>query len=259
MNQADDQTQEIAQEMEFLGYDRILTPVGRSCIELFRDTAELAREVQSETKPHYEPVVEQFAGLAAVHIDYVVAAGALMLLGKGGWRPVSPPGTTACVIEELHRDGGEGPAIEAADTRRVVQVTDLAAETRWPQFTDAARSETAVRSMICLPLYTHVRTWGALTLLGDQPNALDRDVQQAGEILATHTALTLEAVHHDRHYRSALGSRDIIGQAKGVLMERFEVDAVAAFALLTRLSEESHRPVVVVAKELLENKLSAKP
>ena len=66
-------------------------------------------------------------------------------------------------------------------------------------------------------------------------------------------------MHHDRHYRSALGSRDIIGQAKGMLMERSDVDAVAAFALLTRLSEESHRPVVVVAKELLETNAGYRP
>ncbi len=93
-------------------------------------------------------------------------------------------------------------------------------------------------------------------MLADQPGGLDAAAEDAGEILATHTALTLDAVHHDRHYRSALGSRDIIGQAKGVLMERFDIDAVAAFALLTRLSEESHRPVVVVAEELLETKTS---
>jgi AmiR/NasT family two-component response regulator len=96
-------------------------------------------------------------------------------------------------------------------------------------------------------------------LLSDRPNALDAESQQAGEILATHMALTLEAVHHDRQYRSALGSRDIIGQAKGMLMERFDVDALAAFALLTRLAEESHRPVVVVAKELLETKPAVAP
>jgi GAF domain-containing protein len=219
----------------------------------------LVREVQGETKPHYEAVAEEFAGLAPRYIDDVVHAGALLFVGRAGWRSVSQPGTTGFAIEQLHMDLQEGPAIAAANGRQVVGITDLAVETRWPRFTDAAASQTAVRSMICYPLYTHVHTWGALMLLADRPRVLDGDSQQAGEILATHMALTLEAVHHDRHYRSALGTRDIIGQAKGVLIERFDVDAVAAFALLTRLAEESHRPVVVVAKELLETKSADTP
>lgn len=52
----------------------------------------------------------------------------------------------------------------------------------------------------------------------------------------------------------AANCRQVVRQAKGMLMERFDVGAVAAFALLTRLAEESHQPVVVVAKELLETK-----
>ena len=259
MTKADDHPQELRREMEFLGYDHRFAAVGRTCVDLHRHIAVLAREVQGENKPHYEPVAEEFAGLAPRYIDDVAHAGALLFVGRAGWRSVSRLGTTGFGIEQLHIDLQQGPAIDAANGRRVVRVTDLAAETRWPRFTDAAASQTAVRSMICYPLYTHVHPWGALMLLADRPGVLGGDSQQAGEILATHMALTLEAVHHDRHYRSALGSRDIIGQAKGMLMERFDVDAVAAFALLTRLAEQSHRPVVVVAKELLETKSADAP
>jgi AmiR/NasT family two-component response regulator len=61
-------------------------------------------------------------------------------------------------------------------------------------------------------------------------------------------------VQHTRRLPSALGSRDIIGQAKGILMERYEIGPGAAFSLLTRLSRESNKPVVVIAKELVETK-----
>ena len=58
-------------------------------------------------------------------------------------------------------------------------------------------------------------------------------------------------------YRSAPGSRDIIGQAKGASMERFDIDALAAFALLDPVVGGTRtRPVVVVAEELLETKTS---
>lgn len=78
----------------------------------------------------------------------------------------------------------------------------------------------------------------------------------AGVIVATHAALTLETVHTDRSLRAALGGRDIICRANDVLMERFHIDAVDASSSLTRLAEESHRPVVV-AEELLQAKEAA--
>ena len=252
-------TDERPQELDFLGYGGGIVPFASSDVDFHRDVAMLARRVHAETRPHYEPVAAEFAALATTHLESVAEAGALLLLGKAGWRSVSELETSAALIEQLHMDLRDGPAIDAAQDTKVVRVADLTSETQWPRFSDAAVANTPVRSLLCIPLYTHIHTWGALMLLSHRPNGLDHGTEQAGAILATHAALTLEAMHHDRHYRSALGSRDIIGQAKGVLMERFDIDAGAAFALLTRLAEESHRPVVVVAKEMLETKLDGRP
>jgi GAF domain-containing protein len=245
------------QEMDFLGYDCGLVLVPQTSFGLHREIAELSRRVHAETRPHYEPIAAEFAALAPTHIPCVADAGALVLLGNE-WREVSAPETSAGVIEALQAEAGEGPAIVAAEARQVMRIDDIAAETRWPRFTEAALARSPARAMLCCPLYTHIHTWGVLILLADHPYGLDDDAQEAGTILATHLALTLDGMHHDRHYRSALGSRDIIGQAKGVLMERFDIDTNRAFALLTRLAEESHRPVVVVAKELLETNRGAK-
>jgi AmiR/NasT family two-component response regulator len=55
----------------------------------------------------------------------------------------------------------------------------------------------------------------------------------------------------DREFRRALASRDVIGQAKGILMERFGIDAVRAFELLKRLSQESNTAVVDIAERLV--------
>lgn len=59
-------------------------------------------------------------------------------------------------------------------------------------------------------------------------------------------------LRRDSQFRSALASRDIIGQAKGRLMERFQIDAGAAFQLIKRLSQESNTPVVEIAQRLVE-------
>lgn len=241
-----------AKEVEILGNGK-LVPIGPTRFAFHRKVADLMRAVAAEPRSHYEPTAAKFADLAVRYIGGVDAAGALLLLGRGDWQPVSEPDEPAAFIEKRHIDLGEGPATQAARDQQTVRIPDLATETRWPEFTDSL-VDLPVRSMVCLPLYTHIHSWGALMLLANRPDQLDCEAEEAGTILAAHMAMMLDALHQDRHYRSALGSRDIIGQAKGVLMERFGVDAMAAFALLTRLADESHRPVVVVAKDFLESK-----
>jgi AmiR/NasT family two-component response regulator len=65
--------------------------------------------------------------------------------------------------------------------------------------------------------------------------------------------LAWNMVRRDEQFRSALASRDIIGQAKGMIMERFRIDAVQAFELLKRLSQSSNTALVVVARQLVES------
>jgi AmiR/NasT family two-component response regulator len=65
--------------------------------------------------------------------------------------------------------------------------------------------------------------------------------------------LAWKLVRREEQFRSALGSRDIIGQAKGMLMERFKIDAVQAFELLKRLSQNTNTPVAMVARQVVES------
>jgi len=74
---------------------------------------------------------------------------------------------------------------------------------------------------------------------------------ELGLIFATHTALTWNLLRRDEQFKSALASRDIIGQAKGMIMERFNIDAVQAFELLKRLSQNSNAPVAEIARRLV--------
>lgn len=70
-------------------------------------------------------------------------------------------------------------------------------------------------------------------------------------MLATHAALAWHMVRRDEQFRSALASRDVIGQAKGMLMERFDLDAVRAFELLKRLSQNMNTPLADVAQQVV--------
>jgi GAF domain-containing protein len=125
-------------------------------------------------------------------------------------------------------------------------------ENRWPAYCREAR-ETPIRSIISFQLFADHHQMGALNFYADQPYAFDDDAAEMGLILATHAAVGWNMVRRDEQFRSALASRDIIGQAKGMIMERFKIDAVQAFELLKRLSQSSNTPLAVVARQLVES------
>jgi AmiR/NasT family two-component response regulator len=74
-------------------------------------------------------------------------------------------------------------------------------------------------------------------------------------MMATHAAITLIAADKDTQFQSALASRDVIGQAKGIIMERYKLDAGRAFALLVKLSQDSNTPLRSVAQRLVDSLL----
>jgi transcriptional regulator with GAF, ATPase, and Fis domain len=218
--------------------------------------AELARSVNAEARPRPEEVLERFTVLAPTHIHPVEHASVMVGSRNRGLRPSAASGAVAHVLDTIQSEMVEGPAWEAVHDRRTIRVDDLAAEGRWPRFTAAVLAQTPIRSMLCYLLYTDTQDFGVLSLHANHSLAFDGEVEESGLVLASHAALTLQAIHRGRHFRSALGSRDIIGQAKGILMERYDIGAGAAFSLLSRLSQESDKPIVVIAKEVVDDKSS---
>jgi len=92
-----------------------------------------------------------------------------------------------------------------------------------------------------------------MNILSKQPNAFDIKAEATLAMLATHAAITLIAAEKETQFESALASRDLIGQAKGVIMERFKLDAGRAFAMLTNLSQDSNIPLRQIAEKLVES------
>ncbi|CAN5520913.1 GAF and ANTAR domain-containing protein [soil metagenome] len=154
-------------------------------------------------------------------------------------------------IDDIQARNGEGPCLEAAWEQHVMRIDDMAVEQRWPSFARDALDNTTVRSVLSFQLFKNRNDMGALNFYADRPFAFEEDSMEMGLIVATHTALAWSMLQREEQFRSALASRDIIGQAKGILMERFNVDAVAAFELLKRLSQDSNRPLATIAEQLV--------
>jgi AmiR/NasT family two-component response regulator len=93
---------------------------------------------------------------------------------------------------------------------------------------------------------------GALNLLARQPGAFTDESERVGLLFASHTAVALAQAQKLNHLSTALVSRDVIGQAKGILMERYKISASQAFALLARASMDTNRKLHEVAEYLTD-------
>jgi GAF domain-containing protein len=122
---------------------------------------------------------------------------------------------------------------------------------RWPEFcAEAARLK--VRSMLCVPLWVDERGLGALSLYADQAAAFSDLHERVTVLLATFAALALAEAQRADQLHDALGNRDVIGQAKGILMERHGVTATAAFGVLSRVSQAENMKLAEIARRFVE-------
>ena len=154
-------------------------------------------------------------------------------------------------LDELQMQLGTGPCLTAARKQIVVRMHDIAADTRWAEFRSAAQS-CDVGSMLCVPLYIDQRLLGTLSLYGAQPDVFRVGVEPIARLLATVSAVALADSFQRERIERALRNRDLIGQAKGILMSRHGVPADAAFELLRAHSQRTNSKLVAVAEKVVE-------
>jgi GAF domain-containing protein len=134
---------------------------------------------------------------------------------------------------------------------QTVRVDDLATEERWPELARRAQ-EIGAASMVCFQLFVDGDDLGALNVLARAPGAFTDESERIGLMLASHAATALAQAQKLNHLGFALASRDLIGQAKGVLMERYKITPDQAFALLARASQDTNRKLHEVAEYLTQ-------
>ena len=105
--------------------------------------------------------------------------------------------------------------------------------------------------MLCVPLWVDERCLGALSLYADQAAAFTDLHGRVTTLLATFAALALAEAQRADQLTAALVNRDVIGQAKGILMERHRITADAAFGYLTRVSQAENTKLAALAAQLV--------
>lgn len=213
--------------------------------------AELARTFAGPRS--VDDVLSDVTATAMELIPGTDTAGVLMI-GKGG-KFDSLAGVTDLPrqLDELQMSFNEGPCVQAALDEVIVRTDDFRTERRWPKYSPAV-VKLGVLSGLSFKLYTADRTAGALNLFAFKPNAFDGEDETIGTVLAAHAAAAILASREGEELQSALTTRDRIGQAKGVIMERYGVDDVRAFEMLRRLSQDSNTRLVDIAQRVIETR-----
>ena len=192
-------------------------------------------------------------------LDTIVAAAAelshfqagLVLVERGQLIPQAVTGQAPHSLDLRQQERRTGPCIEAAETQEVVRITDTRDDSRWAGF-GALAFELGVRSMLCFPLWIDEACLGTLSLYADRPDAFTPQDERIAMVCATLAAVSIADSSHADQLRTALDNRDVIGQAKGILMERGKITADAAFAILTHASQRRNRKLHVLARHLVE-------
>jgi RNA polymerase sigma factor (sigma-70 family) len=160
-------------------------------------------------------------------------------------------------IDGLQQRFGEGPCLEAIKAGTTIYAEDLADDDRWPTFGPQAAAAGA-RSALAFHLFAE-QTLGALNLYARYPRAFGATDRAKGLIFATLSALALGGAHthedEDRradNLNQALATRELIGQAQGILMERERITSDQAFDILRRASQHLNVRLREVAQDLVD-------
>lgn len=217
------------------------------------NVAEALRDVARslEAEPDLQHLVEGIVVAVTETVPGAEAAGVSLWKDKV-LRTVAATNDLVTVVNAIEHEFDEGPCMEAVVEERSYRIDDMATDTRWPRFAAAAHAH-GVQSMLGYRLFSSGRNLGALDLYSLQPRAFDAQAEVIGELFAAHAAIALIGSTQQADWQIALGSRDLIGMAKGILMHREGITDDRAFALLVTTSRKAGIKVHDLAVWLVED------
>jgi GAF domain-containing protein len=210
----------------------------------------------------HEQTVERILELVTELTDRVLTSAdavSVTLLRDGDAYTPNASEPVARDLDDTQYREGTGPCLDALRTGSAVNssLLDDDARSRWPAFTAAAQ-EKGIAGIVSLPLAVGQRTLGALNTYSERPGPFGEQEVATASLLAQQAAAVLtnamafaQSLEQNEQLRAALDTRDLIGQAKGILMERQGCDADAAFDILRRASQRSNRKLRDVAAEIV--------
>jgi len=203
-----------------------------------------------------DETLEQITGGAVETIPGVDHASISVTSKDGRIQTLAPTDLVVSEAEELQFVLREGPCLRASMTTPFVQVDDLASDPRWPLYGPNVASYFGIRSLLTFQFEAEPHARGALNLYAEQPHRFDGESRQLGAMFARWAAVSFGWTGDEQRMTAALVSRNTIGHAVGIVMERYRLDADRSFAFLVRTSRSSNTKLQDVATTLITETIS---
>ena len=216
--------------------------------------AELGRIKLADTD--IDSILQKIAELAQRAIPGADDVSVTLMRGKAA-HTAAFTGDLALACDERQYERGHGPCLDASATAATLLIDDMEQETRWPDYTWSA-VEAGAHSSLSIGLPVHDTVTGALNLYARTPGAFDDDAITLAQRFGGYAAVALANAHlYDtqaslaQHMQAAMENRAVIEQAKGIIMGERRCSPDEAFAILTKVSQDSNRKVRDVAAALV--------
>lgn len=205
-----------------------------------------------QAEPGLDETLEAILRTAADTVPGVDYASVSLVRRGKKIESVASTDERAVHADRLQYETGEGPCLDAVWQHATYRVGDLLGDDRWPRFGPAAVA-LGIRSVLSFQLFVVGDNLGALNLYSARPAAFGAESEHVGAHFATHAAVALAGSQREHDLDLAMLSRDVIGQAKGILMERHRVPGTRAFAMLVRASQDSNVKLREVAEHVVRD------
>jgi GAF domain-containing protein len=216
----------------------------------------MALELEQDRDP--DRILDRVSHYARLVLD-ADDAGVMRIVTR---QKVETPAATTDRVDQAHQlqaQFDEGPCLDAITGRATYVANDVAGDTRWPKWGPAV-VEIGILSAIGVRLATRERGYGSLNVYANRAGAFTTSDVELAEILAAHATTAFAAAERAAGLETALESRTTIAQAQGILMQKFDIDAEAAFDFLRRISQHENRRLFSVAEAIVvQRNANARP
>jgi len=199
--------------------------------------ADLGKQLSAEDGP--EAMLTRVVELACRWVPGAERASVCQLPRDGELLTVAATDGVAIACDTIQHDTEQGPAVDATVEHVTVHVDDLAQEARWRLFT-AQTHDLGIRSILACELPLTRGGAAALNLYSSQPRAFTALAELIAPVFAARASIALAHADELHHLQRAIETRQTIGQALGILVERHRLTPDQAFELLAEASKTSH-------------------
>jgi len=209
--------------------------------------AEAARQVADN--PDVRIALQSVVDLAMANCS-CEGASVTLVGANGGAESTATSGELVQKADDLQYAYDEGPCLSAAEEGGAYLIPDTRTDPRFPTWgPDVANL--GFHSVLSIHLFTDHRILGALNLYYDSHDDFTSDEVEVARVVAAHASVALAKLRSERDLWRAIDSRHLIGQAQGILMERFRLSPENSFSVLRRYSQQHNVKLHEIAAELV--------